>query len=252
MSRLDGKVALITGGNSGIGKATAQLFAQEGASVVLIARRAELLSEVVQGIGMTGGCALGIPCDVTDPDQCAAAVQQTVDMFGKLDILVNNAGEGDYTRPITRIDHEFWHKIINVDQNSVFYMCQEALRYMEAAESGAIVNVSSVGGVFSNSGFAYAAAKHAVIGMTRNIAIQFAGRGIRCNAVCPGGTDTPLIQKMQSGSDAEFSRITAKHFRRDLPMCTPEDQANAILFLACDDSSAINGQALVVDNGGWI
>lgn len=257
MLKLTDKAAIITGGNSGIGAATARLFARQGASVVLVARRADKLAAVADEITAAGGRALAFPGDVTDPATAAAVCGETVRQFGKIDILVNSAGEGDYTRPITGVTDEFFDQIVKVDQYAVFYMCREVLKYMAPARSGAIVNISSVGGVFHNSGFAYAAAKSAVIGMTRNMAMQFAAEGIRINAVCPGGTKTPMIEAMndpaqQMDCDKEFAKITGRHFNYRLPMCTAEEQANTVLFLASDEASGITGQYLVVDHGGWI
>ena len=257
MLNFNDKVAIITGGNSGIGEAAAKLFAKQGAAVVLVARRADKLDAVAAEITAAGGRALAIPADVTDPATAARVCEETVKQFGKIDILVNSAGEGDYTRPITGVTDEFFDKIVKVDQYAVFYMCREVLKYMAPAHSGVIVNISSVGGVFHNSGFAYAAAKSAVIGMTRNMAMQFAAEGIRVNAVCPGGTQTPMIEAMNDPAqmmdcDKEFARITGRHFNTKLPMCTAEEQANAILFLASDEASGITGQYLVVDHGGWI
>ena len=194
MLKLTDKVAIITGGNSGIGEAAAKLFAKQGAAVVLVARRADKLTAVADEIAAAGGKALAIPADVTDPATAVKVCEETVKQFGKIDILVNSAGEGDYTRPITGVTDEFFDHIVKVDQYAVFYMCREVVKYMQSAHSGSIVNISSVGGVFHNSGFAYAAAKSAVIGMTRNMAMQFAAEGIRVNAVCPGGTKTPMIE----------------------------------------------------------
>ena len=257
MLKLPNNVAIITGGNSGIGEAAAKLFARQGAAVVLVARREDRLQAVADEITAAGGRALAFPGDVTDPNTAAAVCQETVKQFGKIDILVNSAGEGDYTRPITGVTDEFFDQIVKVDQYAVFYLCREVLKYMAPAHSGAIINISSVGGVFHNSGFAYAAAKSAVIGMTRNMAMQFAAEGIRINAVCPGGTKTPMIEAMNDPAqmmdcDKEFSKITGRHFNYKLPMCSAEEQANAILFLASDEASGITGQYLVVDHGGWI
>ena len=257
MKRLEGKTAIVTGSNSGIGKATALRFAQEGADLVLCARREALLEEVAQQCRQYGVKAVAVPADLTVHAQCTKVMETAMAQFGKIDILVNSAGEGDYTRPITGVTDEFFDQIVKVDQYAVFYLCREVLKYMAPAHSGAIINISSVGGVFHNSGFAYAAAKSAVIGMTRNMAMQFAAEGIRINAVCPGGTKTPMIEAMNDPAqmmdcDKEFSKITGRHFNYKLPMCSAEEQANAILFLASDEASGITGQYLVVDHGGWI
>lgn len=257
MLKLNDKVAIITGGNSGIGEATAKLFAKQGAAVVLVARRADKLVAVADEITAAGGRALAVPGDVTDPATAVTVCEEAIKKFGKIDILVNSAGAGDYTRPITGVTDEFFDEIVKVNQYGVFYMCREVLKYMAPVHSGAIVNISSVGGVFHNSGFSYAAAKSAVIGMTRNMAMQFAAEGIRINAVCPGGTQTPMIEAMNNPEllmdcDKQFSKITGRHFNFRLPMCTAEEQANTVLFLASDEASGITGQYLVVDHGGWI
>lgn len=250
MGKLDHKIALITGGNSGIGKATAELFAQEGATVIIVARREEKNREAVDAIRAAGGSAFYICGDVTDPDVCRSVMARVIETHGRIDILVNNAGGADFNRSAKNVTDEFWDEMIRLNQSSVFYMSREAVRYMEPAHSGNIVNVSSIGGVFSCAGVAYSAAKHAVIGITRNMAIQYVDQGIRVNAVCPGPTNTPLFSpEFEKQQDIEMAKITMKHVRKGLKPCEAMDQAKVILFFACDDSAAITGQALVVDQG---
>ncbi len=257
MHRLDGRIAIITGGGSGIGRATAILFAEQGATVVLVGRRANVLESVVDEIKELGGNAIAMPGDTTLPETAEKICKDTYDKFGRIDILVNSAGAGDYTRPITAVTNEFWHHIISVDQDAVFYFCREVLKYMVPADKGCIVNVSSVGGVFCNSGIAYAAAKSAVVAMTHNMGIQFAGTGIRVNAVCPGGTDTPMLDEMQDKSkflpeDIEMGIRSGRHCNGTLPRCEAIDQAQTILFLVSDEAKGIQGQYIVVDNGSWL
>lgn len=253
MNRLHGKVAIITGANSGIGKRTAELFAEEGADLVLVARRMEKLKEVQQYCESLGQKAISVSADVSCLEDCQRVCQAASDTYGKIDILVNNAGIADKHRPITRCDADWWDHIIKVDQNSVFYMMQEALKYMVPAKSGSIVNISSIGGTSYNSGIAYTAAKTAVIGMSKNVAIQFAGQGIRVNVVAPGPTPTPLNTPDQVATfDLEFAEQCARHFDDTVPEATANDQAKAILFFASDDSSGCNGQVVVVDNGRTI
>lgn len=253
MKRLEGKIAVITGANSGIGKATAELFAREGADLVLAARRLDKLREVEAYAVAQGVRALSVSTDVSRQEDCRRLVEAAVEAFGRIDILVNNAGIDDKGMAITRCDEAFWRKIIATDQDSVYYMMREALRYMEPAGKGSIVNVSSIGATRSNAGISYTAAKTAVIGMTKNVAIQFAGTGIRCNAICPGPTQTAIFDPANTATfDKEFSRVCARHFDGSLPRATVEDQANAILFFASDDSKAITGETLVVDNGATI
>lgn len=253
MGRLTGKVAIVTGANSGIGKATAELFAREGAAVVLAARRLEKLKEVEEAIAAAGGKALSVQCDVSVYEDCVKLADAAYAAFGKIDILVNNAGVADKHRPITRTSPEWWDEIIQIDQTSLFYMTKEVLRYMEPAKSGSIINLSSIGGTRGTSGISYSAAKAAVIGMTKNIALQFAPVGIRCNAVCPGPTPTPLNTPEQIATfDGEFAGQCNSHMNMDLPQSRAIDQAYAILFFASDESVAVTGQILTVDHGTTI
>lgn len=249
MGKLENKIAIVTGGNSGIGEATAKLFAREGATVVIAARRQDRNEKVAEEIRAACGNAVAMQLDVTDSAQCDAVVDRTAQMFGRIDILVNNAGQPDFNMSCKNTTDKFWHDMIAVNQDGAFYMTRAALRYMEPAQSGSVVSVSSIGGVYHCAGIPYSAAKAAIIAMTHNLAIQYTGQGIRFNAVCPGGTDTPLFEgDFAENQDKEFARITAKVVRK-VPMCKAIDQAKAILFFASDDSSAVTGQYLVVDNG---
>ena len=253
MKRLEGKIAIITGANSGIGKATAELFAREGADLVLAARRLDKLQEVEKYAKEQGVRAVSVPTDVSRSEDCRKLVEAAIQAFGRIDILVNNAGIDDKGMSITNCDHDLWNKVIATDQDSVYYMMKETLPYMEKNGSGSIVNISSIGATRSNAGISYTAAKMAVIGMTKNVAIQVAGTGIRCNAVCPGPTETPIFDPANAATfDQEFSELCARHFDRSLPRTQPEDQANAILFFASDESKAITGETLVVDHGATI
>ena len=209
MDRLKDKVAIVTGANSGIGLRTAQLFAEEGAILTLCARRKDKLDAVAEELRAKGSQVLTVAADVSREEDCIRVVEETVRAYGRVDVLVNNAGMADKHRPITRCDSDWWNEIIAVNQNSVYYMMKAALKYMEPAGYGSIVNIASIGATRANSGVAYTASKTAVVGMSLNVAIQFAGRGIRVNVVCPG----------------------------------------AILFFASDEAKGVNGQVLTVDNG---
>ena len=250
MDRLEGKVAVITGASSGIGEGTAELFVKEGAAVVLTARRVDRLNALAEKIEKAGGTVLVVPGDVTKVEDVRNVIEQTITTFGKIDILVNNAGIGDRHRPTIRVTDPFWDQVIGIDLTSVFHFCREALKYMVQAEEGVIVNVSSIGGVYGNAGAPYSAAKAGVIGLTKNIAIQYAGTRIRCNAVCPGPTPTELNTPEQLATfDQEFMAICERHNDHSVGDSEVIDQANAILFLANDESRCITGQSLVVDRG---
>ncbi|MCD7845667.1 MAG: SDR family oxidoreductase [Oscillospiraceae bacterium] len=250
MDRLKGKVSIVTGASSGIGRRTAEVFAQEGSDLALVARRLHRLKEVEAECTAMGVRAISISADISVYENCQRVVQETIAAFGRVDVLVNDAGIADKHRPVTRIENDWWDHVIAVDQNSVYYMMKEVLPYMEKAGSGSIVNISSIGGVDGIAGISYSAAKAAVIAMTKNVGIQYAGTGIRCNSVAPGPTPTELNTPEQIATfDSEFSAKCHRHFDASVPEVTVDDQANAILFFASDDSKGCNGQTLVVDNG---
>ena len=250
MEILKGKVALVTGASSGIGLTTARLFAREGAKVAILARRLNVLEEKAEEMRAEGGECLPIAGDVTDPESVKAAVQKIIDTWGRIDILVNNAGDGDQHRTAENVSDEFWNRMIALNQSSVFYFCRAVLPQMRKQGAGSIVNLSAIAGVYGNAGVSYSAAKAAVIAITKNVALDCTGTDIRCNAVCPGPT---LVDRMDGREDAlydkDFMTITERHMDMTIPFAQPEDQANVILFLASDLSRAINGQAIVTDNG---
>jgi NAD(P)-dependent dehydrogenase (short-subunit alcohol dehydrogenase family) len=253
MNRLKDKVAVITGANSGIGAATAELFAKEGASVVIVDLYKDNFYAVADRIIAGGGEAIAIPANVTSMEDCKNAFSKTVEKYGKVDILVNCAGVGDFSMPLIRCTDEIWNRLVSIDQTGVFYFCREALKYMEEAKSGSIVNVASIAGVQGNAGIAYSAAKHAVVGMTKNVAIQYAGKGIRCNAICPGPTDTGMMnEEVEKLMDQEMWQTVSKHQCVDIPPAMPIDQAYAVLFFASDEARALTGQIVVVDGGRFL
>ena len=250
MNRLAGKIAIVTGASSGIGEATAELFACEGASVVLAARRAEELEAVAARITDAGGAAVALPADVTVPGDVRRLCDEALARFGCADILVNNAGVIDRHTPAVRVTDEIWDRVIAVNLTGAFTCCREFLRRLPADQAASIVNVSSIAGVYANGGAAYSASKYGLIGLTRNLAIQYAGTGVRCNAVCPGPTPTAINTPEQMAHfDAEFMEICARHTDLSVGESEPLDQAEAILFLASDAARFITGQVLVVDRG---
>lgn len=249
MQRLEHKVAIITGGNSGIGLAAASLFCREGAKVVISGRRDAENQKAVDAITAAGGEIMAVCADLSKQEECKKLVDATIAKYGRIDILVNNAGIADKHMPITKCTEEWYDTVCKIDQYTVYYMSKYALEHMEKAGKGAIVNVSSIGsqGV---AGISYSAAKAAVNAMTKNIAIQFAQADIRCNAVAPGPTPTALnAPDATVDFDMEFASATARHLDLTVPEAQAEDQAEAILFFASDAAKAITGQILYVDHG---
>ena len=253
MGRLDNKIAIVTGGNSGIGEATAKLFAREGATVVITARREKELQRVAGEITADGGVCMYVPGDVTVTADVENVVQKTIEAYGRIDILVNNAGIPDSHKRTTWVTDEFWDQVHDTDLKGVMRFCRAVLPYMEARNYGSIVNVCSIGGIYYCAGAAYSSAKAGLRGLTVNMAIQYFSTGIRVNSVSPGSTLTPLFDPERMGDiDMEMMEITAqRHYQdRTAGMLQPIQQAYAILFLASDEASGINGQDIVVDAGG--
>lgn len=251
MGRLDNKVAIITGGNSGIGAKAAELFASEGAKVVISARRVDKLAEVAQRITQAGGQVLAIPCDISKSEQCDKLVAETLAAFGNVDILVNNAGVLDSgLEAIEKVSDQTIDYLVDINLKGTMYMTRAASKQMVAGKSGSIVNVSSVAGYCGNGGAAYVASKAGVIGLTKNIAMRTACLGIRCNAVCPGTVLTPMTAALSPATmDMDMLGEMYKHADNKLPPCTAEEVANLLLFLASDESKAITGQVIVIDHG---
>ena len=253
MGRLDNKIAIVTGGNSGIGEATAMLFAREGATVVITARRENELRRVAEEITAEGGKCMYIPGDVTVTADVENVVAKTMEAYGRIDILVNNAGIPDSHKRVTWVTDEFWDQVHDTDLKGVMRFCRAVLPHMEERNYGSIVNVCSIGGIYYCAGAAYSSAKAGLRGLTVNMAIQYFSTGIRVNSVSPGSTLTPLFNpENMKDIDQEMVEITAqRHYQdRTSGMLQPIQQAHAILFLASDEASGINGQDIVVDCGG--
>lgn len=263
MDRMNGKYALITGGNSGIGAATARLFAQEGAAGIALLdlkKEGENFSALADELSAAGVKSLAIPCDVTSSAQVAGAVSAVADAFGRIDVSVHCAGVLDGNSSVLRTSDELWDRTVAINQTGVFYACREVLKQMEKQGEGSIVNISSVAGISGNSGAAYSASKHAVVSLSKNISIQYINTGIRCNAVLPGPTTTAMTEvkpedvdenglPIDPNFDNEFTLICQRHVDVSVGFLDASDQAKAILFFACDDSKAITGQWLCVDKG---
>lgn len=249
--KLKDKVALITGGTSGIGEATALLFAEEGAKVAVSGRSTERGKEVLKKIMQAGGNAIFIQTDVRFAEECRTAVDKTVAGFGRLDILFNNAGVF-YAHDALECSEEEWDLQIDINLKGTFLMSKFALPHMIAQGSGAIVNNSSGWGlVGGDKAVAYCAAKGGVVLLTKAMAIDHGGQGIRVNCVCPGDVDTPMLPEDAKFRGMKWQEYLAGAAKRPLGRVgRPEEIAKAVLFLACDDSSFMTGAALAVDGGG--
>jgi NAD(P)-dependent dehydrogenase (short-subunit alcohol dehydrogenase family) len=250
MRRLENKVAWISGANSGIGEAAARLFVREGAKVALIGRRVALSRRVAAELAAEGGEALAVACDVSRERQVRDSIRQTVRRFGRLDILVNNAGAVD-VRPLHQCAERQWDRVMDVNVKSVFFAVKHAMPHLRRSGRGCVVNIGSISSFVGQALTpVYTAGKHAVVGLTKSIALDYAAEGVRCNCVCPGITDTPMLREHLNAQPDPEAALAAR--LRRVPMgvaLTPADVARSILFFSGDDSSGITGATLVIDAG---
>jgi len=253
MRRLEGRVALVTGASSGIGRATALALAREGARVVAASRDVERLRETVGLIEGMGGDAILIQTDVTEAEQVERMVEQAVAAYGRLDVAFNNAGGyrlvGGKPGLTAELDEQVWDRVVAVNLKAVWLCMKYEIRQMERQGGGVIVNNASNDGLRGSPGMApYSAAKHGVIGLTKSAAIEYAGRGIRINAVCPGMILTPPIEQyLGDGSQGEaWVREQLEPIGR---FGRPEEVAETVVWLCSDAASYVIGHALVVDGG---
>jgi NAD(P)-dependent dehydrogenase (short-subunit alcohol dehydrogenase family) len=248
MDRLGGKVAIITGGGSGIGRATAECFAKEGAKVVITGRTAAKLEETQALVEALGGECEPVPGDVSKVDNQDAAVGAAVRRWGSVDVLVNNAAI-DHEAEFFDIDEASWERVLRVNITSPFLLSQAAGRVMRDNGGGSIVHVGSIGGSFNDGPFIpYDTSKAALLGLSRCLAVRLASYGIRSNVVSPGATRTDLMTglsgpKMNDYMSHHFERVPIKR------ILGPEEIGWAITFLASDEASGITGTELVVDGG---
>lgn len=251
---LEGKTAVVTGASKGIGRAIAELFAVEGANVVLTARGREQLDTAVTAIVGSGGSAVGVVADSTDPAAPARVFDRAIGEFGQVDIMVNNAGSGDMVA-IEEATDEHFAEIVELNLAGVFRYCRQAVQHFMPRGTGAIINVSSVNGTLPICGVAYTSTKGAVNTMTKNIAIRLSGTGIRCNAIAPGVTDTDAAAAWAAGEQEGGSvmlEFSDKYANLTVPVTKPIDQAYAALYLASEMGAAVTGQVLQVDNGAFL
>lgn len=244
----ENKVALVTGAAMGMGLATAKMFAEAGAAVVLADFNEDALGKAVADLEAKGHKVMGVRCDVSNEADVAAMVQRTVDTFGRLDAAFNNAGIQIPNHNVADVPGADYERVMGVNLHGVWHCMQHELRQMERQGSGAIVNCSSIGGLVGNPGFgAYHAAKHGVIGMTQTAALEYAARGIRLNTVCPGVIETPMVSKLLTEQPEAMEVIMTRQPINRLGRS--EEVAAAVLFLCSDAASFVLGVALPVDGG---
>ena len=248
--KLCGKVAVVTGASSGMGRAIALLYAKEGAFVVAVARRIEKLEELIEDSKDYEGKIIAMQGDVSKKEDNEKMIDLAIESFGKIDILVNNAGVMDEMMPVAEVSDELWEKVMSVNLDGPFYSCRKAVSSMLKQGSGIIINVGSIGGLNGcRAGVSYTASKYALLGLTKNIGFMYADKRIRCNIICPGGVESEIGVGISHPSEFGFSRVRLG--MGNVPRSgSPEEIATIALFLATDDSSFVNGTEIVAD-AGW-
>jgi NAD(P)-dependent dehydrogenase (short-subunit alcohol dehydrogenase family) len=248
--RLRGQTAWISGGASGIGEATVRLFAAEGARVAIIDVQRELGRKLEDAIRSAGGDAFFDERDVSVEDQVRESIERTADRFGGLQIVVNSAGVvhvkrlHDYTEPE-------WDRLMAINVRSIFFSVKYSLPYLRKNPPGYVVNIGSISSFVGQAGTpAYTASKAAVLGLSRSIALDYAADGVRCNCVCPGITDTPMLRHHLNATGSAVEALERRLHRVPLGrVLTSADIARAVLYVSCEDSAGITGTSLVVDGG---
>lgn len=245
-----GRVAVVTGAGSGIGRATALRLAREGASVVACDVHADGLAETLAAVDGASGSVVTVEADVTRPDDIEKLVNTALGRAGRIDVLANVAGIMDWFLPAHEVDDETWNRVLDVNLNAPMRLCRRVLPLMMERRSGAIVNIASVGGIRGGAaGAAYTVSKHGLVGLTRSIAWTYRAEGIRCNAIAPGGVATNIGSTAVPRSQWGLERLQKVHALSER-MAQPDEIAALLSWLASDEASNVNG-AIVTADGGW-
>jgi len=244
---LTGKTAFVTGASRGIGRVVAVALAQAGADVALVARSADGLADTADDVSAAGRKALVIPADVTEEASVADAVAAAIDQLGQVDVVVNNAGGSNFMVPFRDLRLSGWDKLIKLNLTSAVYVCHAFAPHLLDRGSGSVINVASVAGVASAPLISpYGAAKAGLISLTKSLAVEWAGHGVRVNALCPGWTATDLNRNLWEDPVAGPGTVATVPMRR---WARPEEMAGPAVFLASDASSYLTGQTIIVDGG---
>ena len=244
---LEDKVAIVTGSGRGMGKSIAECYAEHGACVAVVARTQEQVNATAQGINERGGRAISVVADISDSGDIRTMVDRTVEKFGRVDILVNNAGYCHPQQKVKDLDDDEWKKTFEVNVWGPYQCTKAVLTGMIERNYGTVINISSTAGKIGITGLsAYCAAKHAIIGFTKTLAIEVGRFGITANVICPGGTDTEMMK--EATEKYRNASIELTHIKR---LAKPEEIAGMALYLASEQARAVTGQAMGV-NGGHI
>lgn len=251
--RLQDKVAVVTGAGSGMGRAITLLFAQEGAKVVAAEWNQTTLDEVVAEVKEAGGQIVGVKANVAVREEAEAMVDAAIEHFGRIDILCNNAGVMDQFQGVGELTDEIWRRVLSINLDGPMFASRRAIPLMVAQGSGSIINVASTAAVSgAAAGAAYTASKHAVAGLTKNTGWVYGPKGVRCNAIAPGGVATNIAASMDMTKLDPYGMERAGVFQKTMPAyLQPTDIANLALFLASDESKNINGTIIPAD-AGWL
>jgi NAD(P)-dependent dehydrogenase (short-subunit alcohol dehydrogenase family) len=246
-NRFAGKSVIVTGAGSGIGRATALAFSAESARLIVSDVNDSAGQSTVASIRERGGEAEFVRADVSRAADCAAMVERALARFGRLDVAFNNAGINLQVAPLADVDEDEWQRIVGINLTGVFLSMKYEIPAMKRSGGGRIINTASVGGLIGTAGITpYCATKHAVVGLTKSAALDYIKDGIRINAICPGGTLTPMLSEWLKDPEVARAKIAETPIGR---MAEPEEIARAVLFLASDESSFMVGHALVADGG---